>query len=86
MLPLILVNLGVSTAIVSKLAFFARAQNYFTAIAVVLIISGFVAAFWKGRRPARLVLALLVVAAILTAASYVMPFYEGHILRWMTVR
>jgi len=82
-LPLILVNLGVSTALVGKLAFFARAQHYFMGAAVVLLGAAIIAAFWKGRRPSKRVAITLVLAALLTIVAYAMPFYEPQLLRWM---
>ena len=44
-LPLILINLGVSAALVGKLAFFARFQHYFLGGAVILLVVAIVAAF-----------------------------------------
>ncbi len=82
-LPLILVNLGVSTALVGKLAFFARAQHYFMGAAVVLLGAAIIAAFWNGRRPGKRVAVTLVLAALLVVVAYVMPFYEPQLLRWV---
>lgn len=82
-LPLILVNLGVSTALIGKLAFFARAQPYLMALTALLIAAAFVAAFWKGRRPSRRVLAFLMIAAVFGTAAYIMPYYEGRLVRWV---
>ncbi len=82
-LPLILVNLGVSTALVGKLAFFARAQQYFMGAAVVLLVTAIVAAFWNGRRPSRRVAITLIIATALVVAAYIMPSYEGQLLRWI---
>ena len=83
-LPLILVNLGISTALVGKLAFFARAQHYFMGAAVVLLGAAIIAAFWKGRRPSKRVSITLVLAALLVVVAYIMPFYESQLLRWMS--
>lgn len=83
-LPLILVNLGVSTVLVGKLAFFARAQHYFMGAAVVLLGAAIIAAFWKGRRPSKRVSITLVLAALLVVVAYIMPFYESQLLRWMS--
>ncbi|MBT8471770.1 MAG: hypothetical protein HKN14_09455 [Marinicaulis sp.] len=82
-LPLILVNLGVSTALVGKLAFFARAQQYFMGAAVVLIVTAIVASFWNGRRPSKNVAITLFFATGLVLAAYIMPSYEGQFLRWI---
>lgn len=85
-LPLLLVNIGVSSALVGKLAFFARAQPYFMALTGILISTAFIAAFWKGRRPSKRVLAMLIIAALLVVGAYIMPFYEGQLLRWINAQ
>lgn len=82
-LPLILVNLGVSTALVGKLAFFARAQQYFMGAAVVLLVTAIVAAFWNGRRPSKLVAITLFFATAFVIAAFILPSYEGQLLRWI---
>ncbi|MCA8897081.1 MAG: hypothetical protein KDA48_17610, partial [Amphiplicatus sp.] len=82
-LPLILINLGVSAALVGKLAFFARFQQYFMGGAVILLAVAIVAAFWKGRRPGKRVVITLALAAALIVAAYIMPFYEPQLLRWV---
>jgi len=51
-LPIVLVNLGLSSALVSNLAFFARAKPFFLGAAVLLIAVSFAAAFW-GRGASR---------------------------------
>ncbi len=83
MLPLILVNLGVSSALVGKLAFFARAQQYFMGAAAVLLFAAVVASFWNGRRPSSHVGIALILATIFILAAYIMPSYEGQLLHWI---
>lgn len=85
-LPLILVNLGVSAALVGKLAFFARAQSYFMAATGLLIGAAIIAAFWSDRRPSQRVIATLAFASLLVLGAYIMPFYEGALLRWINFR
>ena len=63
-LPLVLINLGFSAALMSNLGFFVRAKPYFMVLTVALIVLGLVAAFWKGRRPGSRAIVLL------SAASY----------------
>lgn len=82
-LPLILINLGVSAALVGKLAFFARFQHYFIGAAIVLLAAAIVVAFWKGRSPSKRVVIALVLTAALIVAAYVMPLYEPQLLRWV---
>jgi len=79
-LPIVLVNLGLSSAFVGNLAFFARAKPYFLGAAVLFIAVSFAAAFWRGRRPAGRTLALLV------AGAYILAHYEPQILRWLNLR
>lgn len=85
-LPVLLVQAGVSTALVAHLGVFARAKPYLLAVTAVLVLAGFVAAFWGGRRPRPRVLILLVVAALLVLGAYAMPFYERELLDWVRGR
>jgi hypothetical protein len=50
-LPILLVQIGVSTALVAHLAIFAQAKPYLLALTAALILAGFVAAF-LGRQTA----------------------------------
>ena len=85
-LPLILVNLGVSAALIGKLAFFARAQQYFLGAAVLLLFVALAASFWNGRRPSKRVFAALLVAIIFVLGAYIMPFYEPQLMRWINTQ
>ncbi len=84
-LPIVLVNLGLSGALVSKLAYFARAKDWMLGLSVLLIAGGVVLAAKRGRMGAR-TFALLVAAAVMVAAAYVFPSYEDQILRWLNLR
>ena len=85
-LPLLLVQLGVSAALVAHLDVFARAKPYLMAATAILAGCGFIAAFWGGRRPRRGVLLLLAGAAILVLASIALPYFEDEILRLLPAR
>jgi mercuric ion transport protein len=85
-LPILLVQAGVSTALVAHLGIFAQAKPYLLALTAILVLAGFVAAFWGGRRPRPRVLVLLVVAAFLVVSAYSMPFYERELLDWVRGR
>ncbi len=85
-LPVLLVQAGVSAALVAHLGVFTRAKPYLLALTALLVLAGFVAAFWGGRRPRPTVLALLIGSALLVAAAYVMPYYEGQLLDWVRGR
>ncbi len=82
-LPILLVQLGVSTAFVAHLSLFANAKPFLMAATALIVAGGFITAFWGGRRPRRSVLVLLICAALLVAASSALPYFEGHIVRWM---
>ncbi len=85
-LPILLVQAGVSTALVAHLGVFAQAKRYLLVLTAVLILAGFVAAFWGGRRPRPRVLVLLIIAALLVAGAYAMPLYERELLDWVSAR
>lgn len=85
-LPILLVQIGVSTAFIAHLAWFAPAKPYLLALTALLILFGFVFAFWGGRRPGPLVLAALISAAILVAGAIAMPHYERALLDWLRGR
>lgn len=85
-LPIILVQLGVSTALVAHLSVFARTKPYFLTATVTLVAAGFIVAYWGGRKPRRRILALLVAAAILVVGAYALPLFEQDILSWVRSR
>jgi len=82
-LPLALVNLGVSSAIVANLGFFVGAQPWFTGAAALLLAASFFSAFWGRRRPHRRLLVMLGVAAGLVAVTHLAPSYEKELLQWL---
>ncbi|MFP4538663.1 MAG: hypothetical protein ACLFPA_10210 [Dichotomicrobium sp.] len=82
-LPLILVGLGVSTTVIAQLGVLVRLQPWLAGAAVVLVGGGIVAAFWRGRRPGRRTIALLLAAAVFVGLSFLIPIYETGIIRWL---
>jgi mercuric ion transport protein len=84
-LPIILVNLGVSSALVSHLGFFARYRPWFMALTICLVIGGFIYAYRGGRKPSRRVFVFLILAGILAVGSTILPYYEGDIQRWLNL-
>ena len=82
-LPLILVNFGLGGAWIANLAFFVEAKPYFLGASLLFITFAFIVAFWGGRKPSTRTLVILGVASSLTAVAYVMPWYEGRILRFL---
>lgn len=85
-LPLLLVNLGVGSAVIANLSLFAQARDWFLGAAVLFIAVALGYAIWSGRRPRRSFLALVALAAALTAGSWLLPYYEADVLRWLPLR
>ncbi len=82
-LPLLLAQIGLGTALVSQLSFLAQAKPYLLAATLVLIVAGLVASFWNGRRPRPIVVVMLIGAAALAIAAEILPQYEGQMMRWI---
>ena len=82
-LTILLVQAGLSAVLVANLDVFTRSKPHLPALTAVLILAGFVAAFWGGRWPRSLVLVLLIAAALLVVGAYVMPHYERELLDWV---
>ena len=84
-LPIVLLNLGIGGALVSNLQHFARAKGWVLGVSVLLIIGGVILAARRGRmKPSTF--ALLLLATIMVAAAYILPSYEGEVLRWLSQR
>ncbi len=85
-LPIILVNLGVSSALVANLVFFARAREAFMGLTLVLLAAGVVFALRGGRRPRLGFWIALGAGIVLLAAAWIMPLYERELLQWVRPR
>lgn len=85
-LPLLLFNAGIGTAIVSKLQFFADKKGYFLIGALLFLVLGIAASFWGGKRPAKRVIVTFGLSALVILLAYVLPSFEGDILRWTGLR
>lgn len=79
-LPLILFNLGVSSAVIAQLAFFARYKDIMLFAALVLLMMGTYFSFRENRKPTKQVLAVLAIASITIATAYILPYYEPDLL------
>lgn len=85
-LPLILFNLGVSSAIIAQLGFFARYRDAFMIAALgLLIISAIAFLRSDGGMPRRMIIIHLL-AAFLICAAYVIPYYESALLAFFGFR
>lgn len=81
-LPILLVNIGVSSALVSNLAFFVRARPYLLAGTIVLIVLGMYIAFRNGR-PKRSTTMILCASVVIAAAALILPAYEPELQSWL---
>lgn len=81
-LPILLVNLGVSTSLVAKLGFFARYQTWFQWATIALLVGATILAFRHGR-PRTSTLIWLGIGTVFAAAAHILPSYEGELLRWI---
>ncbi|WP_033315317.1 hypothetical protein [Robiginitomaculum antarcticum] len=84
-LPIILINLGVSSALVSHLSFLARLQPWFTALTISLVLGGIIYAYRGGRKPSRRIFLLLLIGGGFAVAASILPYYEGQIQRWLSL-
>jgi len=79
-LPLVLFNIGVSSALIAKLEIFAVYKDYFFAGALLLIGAGLIISVRRGKRPNRRLIIISLVGLLLVLAAYVLPFYERELL------
>lgn len=84
-LPIILVNLGVSTTLVVKLGFLARNQALFQWATLALLVAATFFAFRNGR-PRMRVMVLLIIGFAFAGVAYVLPSYEREILEWLNLK
>ncbi|NNC71785.1 MAG: hypothetical protein HKN78_02805 [Sphingomonadaceae bacterium] len=77
MLPIILFHLGVGTALIGTLTFFAQSTTFFLVAAMAFIAVGVILSFHGGRRPSRTSIILFAVATAIVIVAYALPSYEG---------
>ncbi len=85
-LPILLVNLGLGSAIVGNLAVFARFRSWFLVAALALTIASAVIAHRGGRRPRPGFWISAGAALVFVAAARMLPHYEGALLQWLNPR
>jgi len=82
-LPILLVNLGVSSALVANLAVFSRYQDGLM-IAGAVLLAGAILLALRGARPPRARFWVSVGATIvLLAGAWILPAFEGELLAWI---
>jgi len=85
-LPIILFNMGVSSAAIARLGFFARYTNEFLIASLVFIAVGVFWAFRGGRKPSRSATVMLLVALVFVGTAYILPSYELDLIRYFGFR
>ena len=82
-LPLILFEMGIGSAVIGSLGFFAGKTAYFLLAALLFIAVGVIASFWRGRRPRKPTLIMFALSIFIVVLAYILPGFEGDILRWL---
>jgi mercuric ion transport protein len=85
-LPIALASLGVSSAAVAQISFFAKAKPWFLGVAIFLLAANIILATRSGQRPSRRLLALLIAGVLLIAAAILLPAQESAILNLMNLK
>lgn len=80
-LPLLMVQLGLGSALAANLAAFTAAQPYLVAVTLLLIGTSAIVAFRRGT-PSRTTVVTLGVSALLVATAIVLPWFEEDLIRW----
>ncbi len=79
-LPILLFNMGVGSAFIAQLGFFARYRDEFLYGSLALIIIGMIVTFAGGGRPTRRVLLLFAVGLLFIGIAYALPSFERELL------
>lgn len=85
-LPIILFKIGVGSAVIGNLIFFADKTEYFLIGAILFIALGVFASFRGGRRPGRRTVIMFALSAAIVLLAYILPSFEGSILRLLGFR
>jgi len=82
--PIVLLNLGIGTALVGNIAFLGKFQVWFQGLTVILLAAGYYFVFRAGR-PSRRVLTWLIFATVFAAVAFTVQRYEGAIVQWLNL-
>lgn len=85
-LPIILFKLGIGSTFIGGLIFFADKTTFFLVGALLLIAAGVATSFWGGKKPSKRAMYLLSFSLVAVALAYILPSFEGDILRWTGIR
>jgi len=85
-LPIILFKLGIGSALIGGLIFFADKTDYFLIGALLFIVAGVAASFLGGKKPSKRAVYLFAVSFVIVVLAYILPSFEGDILRWTGIR
>jgi|TARA_R110000851_G_C13088674_1_gene566638 mercuric ion transport protein len=85
-LPIILFKIGVGSAVIGNLIFFADKTEYFLIGALLFITPGVIVSFWGGRRPGKRAILMFGLSAFIVLLAYILPSFEGDILRLLGIR
>jgi hypothetical protein len=85
-LPILLVNLGLSSAVVANFAVFSRARDAFIALTRVRLAAGVVFALRGGRRPRLGFWNALGAGLVLPAAAWIVPRYGRELRQSVRLR
>lgn len=85
-LPIILFKIGIASAVIGNLIFFADKTEYFLIGSLLLIALGAIASFWGGKRPRKRVITMFGLSAFIVFLAYILPSFEGDILRLLGFR
>jgi len=85
-LPIILFKMGVGSAVIGHLIILANKTEYFLIGALLFIALGVITSFWGGRRPGKRAIIMFGLSALIVFLAYILPSFEGDILRWLGFR
>ncbi len=82
-LPLLLINLGVSTALIANVAFFAFLKPYLIVLTIILIAVALISSRGRLRGLSKVKMFLIFIAVALVILALILPMYEAQLLRWI---
>lgn len=84
-LPLVLANLGVGSALAANLSELTPYRPWLIGLTVAIVGVGLALTFRRGRRPTRMVAGLFSAAALFAVSAILIPTFESDILTWLNL-